>query len=54
MERRVALHAATVDVRVQGEQILGDAEVALVAGDHQAGVAMSVRHLKVCNIGENN
>jgi len=47
---RVALNAAAVHIGVQGEQILGDAEVTLVAGDHQAGVAVTVRHLKVCGI----
>merc|ERR1719361_32020 len=38
----------SVDVSSNLYQVLGDLVVALVAGDHEAGVAVSVGHLNVC------
>ena len=48
VERRVPLDRLPVDVGADADEVLGDPEVALVAGDHQAGVAVSVRYLDIC------
>ena len=47
VQRRVALDGLAVDVGADVQQVLGDLVVALVARDHQAGVAVAVRHLDV-------
>ena len=36
----------------EGKVSLGNLEVAFVAGDHEAGVPVSVRHLDICNSGQ--
>ena len=51
MQGRVTLDAPPVEVGPQGDQILGDLEVALEAGDHQAGVAVAVGYLDVWRKG---
>lgn len=47
MQRGVSLDRLPVHVGPDLDEVLGDPEVALVAGDHQAGVAVPVRHLDV-------
>lgn len=47
VHRRVALDTAPIHIGVQPQQMMGDAQVALVAGDHQARVPMPVGHLDV-------
>ena len=44
---RVALDGLAVDVGLDGYQELGDLVVALVAGDHQTRVPVTVRHFDV-------
>ena len=36
----------------EGKVSLGNLEVAFVAGDHEAGVPVPVRHLDICNRGQ--
>ena len=36
----------------EGKVSLGNLEVAFVAGDHEAGVPVSVCHLDICNRGQ--
>ena len=48
VERRVALDRLPVDVGADADEVLGDPEVALVAGDHQARVPVPVRYLDIC------
>ena len=48
VQRRVALDGLPVDVRADADEVLGDPEVALVAGYHEAGVAVSVGYLDIC------
>ena len=47
VQGRVALDGLAVDVGADVEQVLGDLVVALVARDHQAGVAVPVGDLDV-------
>ena len=47
VQGRVALDALAVDVGAQFDQVAGDLQVALVAGDHQTRVAVPIRHLDV-------
>lgn len=47
VQRRVALHALAVDVRRDVDEVFGDVEVALVAGDHQARVPVAIGDLNV-------
>ena len=47
VQRRVALHRLPVHVGTDLDEVLGDPEVALVARDHQAGVAVPVRDFNV-------
>ena len=44
----VALDGLPVDVGADADEVLGDPEVALVAGNHEAGVAVSVGYLDIC------
>ena len=47
VQRRVALDAAPVDARPARHEELGDLQVALVAADHEAGVAVTVGDLDI-------
>ena len=51
MQRCVPLDRLPVDLGSDVDQVLGNLVVTLVAGDHQARVAMSVGDLNVCKTG---
>ena len=50
MQGRVSFDRLPVDVGLLFHKVLGDFVVALVAGDHQAGVPMTVGHFNVWKI----
>ena len=52
VERCVALDRLPVDVGSDLDQVVGDSEMTLVAGDHETGVSVAVGDLNICKIGK--